>query len=75
MKQNEKPYQFLAWIATAILIIAAVLASFVPALEDHHWAFITANTLWVVVGYLWKENSLIVLNAGLTIIYILGLIL
>ena len=75
MQQNEKPHQFLAWTATAILIIAAILASFVPALEYDHGAFITANTLWVVVGYLWKENSLIVLNAGLTIIYILGLIL
>ena len=42
--------------------------------EYHHWAFISANTLWVYVGWLWKEQSLIVLNAGLTIIYILGLI-
>ena len=75
MEQNEKPHQFLAWIATAILIIAAVLASFIPALEYHHWAFIIANSLWVIVGYLWKENSLIVLNAGLTIIYVLGLVL
>ena len=75
MKQNEKPHQFLAWIATAILIIAAVLASFIPALEYHHWAFIIANSLWVIVGYLWKENSLIVLNGGLTTIYILGLVL
>ena len=75
MQQNEKPHQFLAWIATAILIIAAVLASFIPALEYHHWAFIIANSLWVIVGYLWKENSLIVLNGGLTIIYILGLVL
>jgi hypothetical protein len=75
MKQNEKPHQFLAWIATAMLIIAAVLASFIPALEYHHWAFIIANSLWVIVGYLWKENSLIVLNAGLTFIYILGLVL
>ena len=31
MEQNEKPYQFLAWTATAILILAAILASFVPA--------------------------------------------
>ena len=30
MKQNEKPHQLLAWAATAILIIAASLASFVP---------------------------------------------
>ncbi len=75
MNQNEKPYQFIAWIATAILILAAVLASFVPALEYHHWAFIIANSLWVIVGFLWKEMTLIVLNAGLTIIYILGLLL
>jgi hypothetical protein len=75
MEQNQKPYQFLAWSATAILILAALLASFVPALEYHHWAFIIANSLWVIVGVLWKENTLIVLNAGLTIIYILGLIL
>tara|TARA_Y200000002_G_scaffold188095_1_gene155240 strand:- start:1222 stop:1449 length:228 start_codon:yes stop_codon:yes gene_type:complete len=75
MEQNEKPYQFLAWIATSILILAAVLASFVPALEYHHWAFIIANLLWVFVGFLWKEMTLIILNAGLTLIYILGLIL
>jgi|TARA_Y200000002_G_C22219116_1_gene470809 hypothetical protein len=74
MNQNEKPYQSLAWIATAILIIAAGLASFVPELEYHHWAFISANSLWVLVGILWKEQSLIVLNAGLTVIYILGLL-
>lgn len=74
MKQNEKPYQFLAWIATTILILAAALASFVPELEYHHWAFISANTLWVLVGILWREQTLIILNAGLTMIYILGLI-
>ena len=75
MDQNEKPYQFLAWTATAVLILAAVLASFVPALEYHHWAFIIANSLWVIVGILWKEMTLVVLNAGLTIIYIFGLVL
>jgi len=75
MNQNEKPFQFLAWMATSILILAAILASFVPALEYHHWAFIIANSLWVIVGLLWKESTLVVLNAGLTIIYVLGLIL
>ena len=75
MEQNEKPYQFLAWTATSILILAAILASFVPALEYHHWAFIIANSLWVIVGFLCKEMTLIFLNAGLTIIYILGLML
>ena len=75
MEQNQKPYQPIAWVATAVLILAAILASFVPELEYHHWAFISANSLWVIVGILWREQTLIVLNAGLTIIYILGLIL
>ena len=75
MEHNQKPYQSIAWTATAILILAAILASFVPELEYHHWAFISANSLWVIVGILWREQTLIVLNAGLTIIYILGLIL
>ena len=75
MNQNEKPYQSLPWIATGILIIAASLASFVPELEYHHWAFISANTIWIVVGLLWKEQTVVVLNTGLTLIYILGLII
>ena len=75
MNQNEKPYQSLAWIATGILIIAASLASFVPELEYHHWAFISANTIWIVVGLLWKEQTVVVLNTGLTLIYIPGLII
>ena len=75
MNQNEKPYQSLAWIATGILIIAASLASFVPELEYHHWAFISANTIWIVVGLLWKEQTVVVLNTCLTLIYILGLII
>ena len=36
MEQNQKPYQSIAWTATAILILAAILASFVPELEYHH---------------------------------------
>ena len=75
MEQNQKPYQTIAWTATAILILAAILASFVPELEYHHWAFISANSLWVIVGILWREQTLMVLNAGLTLLYILGLIL
>lgn len=79
---DSKPYQNLAWTATAILIVAACLASFFPKYDMwfglpgqlHHYAFTIANFLWVVVGVLWKEKSLIVLNAGLTIIYIVGLL-
>jgi uncharacterized membrane protein len=40
----------------------------------YSYAFTLANSIWVAVGILWKEKSLIILNAGLTIIYIAGLI-
>ena len=56
MEQNQKPYQAIAWTATAILILAAILASFVPELEYHHWAFISANSLWVIVGIMARTN-------------------
>lgn len=74
MKKNEKPYQSLAWLATFLLVGAASLASFVPEMELHHYGFITANSLWVAVGILWREQTVVALNAGLTIIYISGLI-
>jgi hypothetical protein len=40
----------------------------------YSYAFTVANGIWVAVGILWKEKSLIILNAGLTIIYIVGLL-
>lgn len=69
-----KPYQWLAWLATCIVLIAAALASFVPEFYLHHWFFIIGNALWILVGYLWKEKSVFWFNIGLTIIYIAGLI-
>ena len=69
-----KPSQPLAWFATACLLVAATMA----ALNIYPWyiyAFIASNALWVLIGVLWKERSLIVLNSGLTLIYVAGLLL
>ena len=71
--EKVKPYQELAWTGTAILLIAATMASF-NMYPYYSYAFCLANAIWVVVGVLWKEKSLIVLNAGLTLIYIIGII-
>ena len=73
MVVEKKPYQWLAWLATATLVVAASLASFVPELYFHHWAFIIANGLWIAVGFLWRENSLLWMNILLTLIYVIGL--
>lgn len=68
-----KPYQWLAWLGTAILLTAATLAAF-NIYPYYVWSFIIANSMWILVGVLWKENSLIVMNAGLTVIYVAGLL-
>ncbi len=70
----KKPYQPLAWLGTVVLILAAIMAAF-NQYPYYVYLFCIANGLWVVIGILWRENSLIVLNAGLTVIYIAGLIL
>jgi len=70
---QTKPYQPLAWVATAVLLLAATTLS---ALDNQVYAtygFGIASTIWTVVGILWKEKSLIVLNGVLTIIYLVGI--
>jgi len=69
----EKPHQWFAWFASAALICGSMLASF----DCYPWysiAFMIANSSWIIVGVLWREKSLIVMNAVITVIYILGLI-
>jgi len=38
------------------------------------YGFLISNSLWVLIGYLWRENSLLYMNLMLTLIYIAGLI-
>ena len=69
-----KPYQWLAWLSTGCLLGAALLAAF-NVYPYYIYAFIISNSLWVLVGVLWKEKSLVVMNLGLTVIYVAGLVL
>ena len=69
---TKKPYQVLAWTSTFSILIGAILASLLPELYIHHFFFIFGNGLLAFTAYLWKENSLLVLNTGLCFIYIFG---
>jgi len=60
-------------VATVCLLSAATLAAF-NVYPLYIWAFIISNSLWILIGVLWKEKSLIVMNAGLTVIYVAGLL-
>ena len=69
-----KPYQWLAWLGTTTLLIAATMAA-INFYPYYAYGFIIANTIWMVVGILWKEKSMIAVNLGLNVIYIVGLLL
>lgn len=64
---------WLKWIATVALIIGAILTS-MDIRPWNIWAFNIGNISWVIVGILWREASLVVLNLGLTLIYAVGLL-
>lgn len=68
-----KPYQWLAWVATWALLASATMASF-NLYPYYVYGFMISNSIWIIIGMLWKERSLIVMNAGLTLIYIVGIL-
>ena len=70
--QPTKPYQPLAWAGTTVLLTAAMLISVFPNEMYGVYGFFVASFIWTVVGILWKEKSLIVLNAVLSFIYTYG---
>ncbi len=71
---KKKSYQFLAWIATFLILTGALLASLVPEKYYHHYFFMSGNSLLAFTAFLWREFSLVVLNLGLCAIYISGII-
>lgn len=70
----KKPYQWLAWIGTVCLLVSSILAA-LNIYPYYVFGFIISNMIWTLIGILWQEKSLIILNAGLTIIYVIGLLL
>ena len=72
-KSEKKPYQFLAWLATFSILFGALLASLSPELYIHHFFFVLGNGILAITAFLWKENSLLVLNIGLFLIYVIGI--
>ena len=71
-KSKKKPYQLLAWLSTLSILLGALIASLGPELYLHHFFFMFGNGLLAVTAFLWKENSLLVLNSGLFLIYVFG---
>ena len=47
----QKPYQWLAWTSTSIVLFAACLSSFIPELYIHHYFFLIGNTCAALLNF------------------------
>jgi hypothetical protein len=64
---------YLKWLATAVTIVGAVLVSINyypvgPAMLN------LGAAIWLIVSIMWREWSLIIINASLLLIYTAGLV-
>ena len=64
---------YLKWLATAVTIVGAVLASLNyypagPAMLN------LGAAIWLIVSIIWREWSLIIINTSLLLIYTVGLV-
>jgi hypothetical protein len=73
---NEKQFAadwWIKWISTVILIIGAILTSF-DITPWNKWFSFVGNFGWMIVGYMWKEMSLVIISMVISIIYVIGVI-
>ena len=65
---------YIKWVATAIIIVGACLNSFELQPYSHIVMCVGAG-LWLVVGILWYDRALIVVNSAIMAIYLAGLVM
>ena len=70
---KPKPHQVWAWCST-LTILAGALAAAMDLYPYYCYIFLLGNSGLAIVSWLWNEKSLVALNSGLAIIYLIGLI-
>jgi hypothetical protein len=71
-RQALLPYKdWLSWGSTAILIVGVGLSS-INVYPYFMWFSLAGNLMWALMGWMWKENSLIVVSLLMVAIYIAG---
>jgi hypothetical protein len=64
---------YLKWLATAFICVGALLIS-INIYPLGPIVSLTGTVLWLIVSVMWREKSLILVNAVVLIIYTVGLI-
>jgi len=66
-----KPIEFyIKWTATIVIVIATALNAI--NIQEGKYFFFTGNLLWLIVGFMWKQPSVWVLNLICGSFYIIG---
>lgn len=61
------------WLATGLVIVSSLLTSY-NVYPLNVAVCIVGNFAWIILGYIWRKWSLVVLQAIITVIYVAGLI-
>jgi hypothetical protein len=61
------------WIATGCFLISVAMTS-LNIYPDYLFASLLTNALWLLVGIVWKKWSLIIVEAIVCIMYIVGIV-
>ena len=59
------------WSATVILLMSVALTSF-NIYPLNIYVALLANVLWLWLGFIWKKWSLIIVEAVVVVIYLIG---
>jgi hypothetical protein len=70
MKHLEK---IVEWLATGLFLISVLLTS-LNIYPLNIFVALAANILWLWLGFIWKKWSLIIVEAVVVVIYLVGTI-
>jgi hypothetical protein len=63
---------YVKWTATFLTLIHVALISY-DVTPAYKVTGLTIGLLWLLLGYLWREPSVVILNFILSVIYCIGL--
>ena len=71
--KNISAVELMKWISTAIMLLAA-LAIVEGVYPTSIYLLNLGSAAWLITAIMWREASLIVVNASLLAVYVYGLI-
>jgi hypothetical protein len=71
--KNLSVVEIMKWVSTAIMLLAAL--AIVEGIHPFSIYLLNLGSLaWLITSIMWREWSLIVVNASLLLVYVYGLI-